>query len=226
VSPKLWLPHPSRFSKGEHHGHRHQATFLTRSSAFWVSFTSTGTRSPISEWRKLLHAHRFGSSTGSRFTGFHPWGVNSNGSGRGRPLYTNGQSGRPLLKSEKWRTPSCFCSTFRKCGYTPRGSWPSARASFQFRPEETVSSRGRLGAVVKMGEGKRRSGAANHRSGPNPTKETFRKPNPTAPDQYRPTILSLPSSDRLCNTGDTVDSVLAVERLWKLDEILLSIVEN
>jgi len=36
------LPHPSWFSKGEHHGRWHQETILTPSSAFWAWFTSTG----------------------------------------------------------------------------------------------------------------------------------------------------------------------------------------
>jgi len=38
--------HPSRFSKGEHHGRCHQGIFVARGSAFWVSFTSTGPCSP------------------------------------------------------------------------------------------------------------------------------------------------------------------------------------
>jgi TolB-like protein/DNA-binding winged helix-turn-helix (wHTH) protein/Flp pilus assembly protein TadD len=44
--PQLRLPHPSRFSKGEHYGGWHQRISPTRSSAFRVSFTSTGPRSP------------------------------------------------------------------------------------------------------------------------------------------------------------------------------------
>jgi hypothetical protein len=30
------------------------------------------------------------------------------------------QSGRSLLKREKWRTPSCFCAAFKSAGYTPQ----------------------------------------------------------------------------------------------------------
>jgi hypothetical protein len=36
ASPQLWLPHPSRLSKGEHYGRRHQPTFspAVRTSGF------------------------------------------------------------------------------------------------------------------------------------------------------------------------------------------------
>jgi hypothetical protein len=56
AAPQTRLPHPSRFSKGEHHGRWHQATFLTPSlSEGWESTVacSAGLAPPIAA--TLLH---------------------------------------------------------------------------------------------------------------------------------------------------------------------------